>query len=54
MTERKKIAFFMDNAAIHTASLVKKMYNEWECSVILNSPNTPDLNPAELVIGLLK
>ena len=30
------------------------MYNDWECSVVLNSPNTPELNPAQLVIGLLK
>ena len=30
------------------------MYNDWECSIVLNSPNTPELNPAELVIGLLK
>ena len=44
----------MDNAAIHTAKIVKKMYNDWELSVILNSPNTPELNPAELVIGIVK
>ena len=44
----------MDNASIHSALIVKRMFYEWETSCALNSPNTPELNPAELVIAILK
>ena len=44
----------MDNAAIHSARLVKQMFQEWETSLCLNAPYNPKNNPAELIIGLVK
>ena len=45
---------FMDNAAIHSARIVKQMFQEWETSLCLNAPYNPKNNPAELVVGLVK
>ena len=44
----------MDNAAIHSARIVKQMFQEWETSLCFNAPYSPKYNPAELVVGLVK
>ena len=44
----------MDNAAIHSARIVKQMFQEWETSLCLNAPHSPKNKSAELVIGIVK
>ena len=44
----------MDNATIHSARIVKQMFQEWETSLCFNAPYNPKNNPAELVVGLVK
>ena len=44
----------MDNAAIHSARIVKQMFQEWETSLCWNAPYNPRNNPAELAVGLVK
>ena len=44
----------MDNATIHSARIVKQMFQEWETSLCFNAPYNPKDNPAELVIAIIK
>ena len=44
----------MDSLPAHREKLTKQMMEEYEIKVILNVPYSPDLNPVESLISIVK
>ena len=49
----KKFCFFLDNASIHKSKRFMSIFGQSH-TILYNAPYSPQLNPIELVFGVLK